>query len=161
MTNKLRWVGIAAGAVLAGGLLLAQGPGPGMMGILGDFQARHLEALSLVLGLTDAQKAQAKGIFDAAWEAAKPLLPELRQAHEALVKAVESGSASDQQIQQLADTQAKLISQLIAIHAKAAIKFRALLTPEQRDKADKLRGLMRPSMAGAMRMLHHRAGAPQ
>ncbi len=161
MTNKLRLVGVSAGAALAAGLLLAQGPGPGMMGILGGLQARRLEALSLVLGLTDAQKAQAKGIFDAAWDAAKPLLPELRQAHEALQKVVESGAASDQQIQQLADAQAKLISQLIAIHAKAAVKFRALLTPEQRDKADQLRGLMRPSIAGGMRTLRHRAGAPQ
>ncbi len=74
MTNKLRLVGVSAGRPAAGPLL-AQGPGPGMMGILGGLQARRLEALSLVLGLTDAQKAQAKGIFDAAWERLNPCCP--------------------------------------------------------------------------------------
>jgi len=96
-----------------------------------------LDFLATFLGLTDSQKDQAKAIFDASMQASQPLRDQLRQAHQALRSASQSGK-SDAEIDQLAATVGTLTGQTAAIEAKAQAKFYALLTPDQKDKLGKL-----------------------
>ena len=130
--SRKRWILLAVVGTVAGGVLVAQGLRQGM-----HAPGPMHELIAGYLDLTDAQKEQAKSIFQAARQAAQPVVEQLRQGHEAVAAAVKSG-ASDQQLQQLADRQGTLVGQLAGIHAKAFAKFYAILTPEQKAKADKL-----------------------
>ena len=136
---------IGAAALAAGALLAQAPPARGQRG-------EHVKQfLADQLGLTDAQKAQAKEIFSAAREQAKPLVDQLRQGHEAMTAAIKANKP-DSDLDQLAQQQGALMGQLSAIHAKAFAKFYATLTPEQQAKADKLhdqfRGMLRHRFGG-------------
>ena len=99
---------------------------------------RHLmEALNL----TDAQKQQAKTIFQEARQSAQPLRQELRQNRQALAVAVKANDTA--KIQQLSQTEGNLLGKVIAIRTEANAKFYAILTPEQRAKADQIRQQMK------------------
>ena len=143
---------ILASAALAVGLAAAQAPaGPGHHGFGpggamhgGQFFARHVAD---ALGLTDAQKEQAKAIFQGAREESQPLAAQLKQNHKAVADAVKTGK-SEAEIQQLAQSQGPLLGQLAGIHAKAMAKFYGILTPEQRDKADKMHDQMMQHFGG-------------
>jgi Spy/CpxP family protein refolding chaperone len=89
------------------------------------------------LDLTDTQKTDAKAIFGAARESARPLVEQLKEGHEAMRDAIKAGS-SDQELQALADQQGIMIGQVAGIYAKAFAKFYASLNPEQKEKAEEL-----------------------
>ena len=99
---------------------------------------RRLEMLSTVLGLTEAQKGQAKTIFEAEQTALQALQGQVRPANEALRDAVQS-NRTDTEIDTLAGTVGSLHGQRLAIQTKAAAQFYRILTPEQREKQSKLR----------------------
>ncbi len=143
MKNKL--IKLAAVAAVAGSLLLAQGPGPGRGNHPGG--QRGFGMLGTALDLTDTQKEQAKAIFDAARQSAQPIQDQLKQGHEALANAVKTGK-SDAEIDQLSSSLAPLLAQSTAIHTKAFAKVYAILTPEQKEKADKLHGQMHGMFQG-------------
>jgi protein CpxP len=130
---------------LAAGLMAAQAPAPaapapqqpgqrmgrGMMRNRGMMMGRMAQRLNL----TDAQKAQAKEIFQAARDSAKPVAADLANARKALRDAVKT-NAPDAQIDHLSTNVGTLQGQLIAIRTKAFSKFyNTVLTPEQRDQA--------------------------
>jgi len=104
-----------------------------------------LDRVAQALNLTDAQKAQAKTIFQQAQAAAKPIRQELKQNHEKLSAAAKM-SNSEGDIQRLATEQGRLVGKLIAIHTEARAKFYQMLTPEQRVKDDQLHQQMREKM---------------
>ncbi len=141
MTISKRLFAISTGAVLAVGLLFAQGPGPHR----GPGGERGQKFLSTALELTDAQQEQAKVIFDAAKAQSEPLQEQLKTNRDAISAAIKANK-SDQEIQQLANTQGALAGQLAGIHAKSMAKFYQLLTPDQKTKFDtmheKMRGFM-------------------
>ncbi len=88
------------------------------------------------LNLTDAQKTQAKEIFQASRDSAKPVATQLADARKALRNAVKS-NAPESQIDQLSANVGTLNGQLTAIRTKAFSKFyNMVLTPEQRDQAN-------------------------
>lgn len=130
---------LSAIGIVGAGLLAAQGfrkfGGDGPFGHLREFMAEYLD-------LTDAQKTQAAGIFDAARAAAEPLVEQLKAGHESMRDAIKSGK-SDSELQRIADQQGILMGQLAGGHAKAMAKFYAILTPQQKAKADKLHDLVK------------------
>jgi Spy/CpxP family protein refolding chaperone len=130
---------MAMSAVLASGLLVAQPPMRGQKGERADFRAGMFERLAARLELTEAQKQQAKSVFDAARQQAEPLREQLKQTHDALRDAVKTGK-TEVEIDQLASRQGALMGQLTGIHTKAFARVYATLTPEQKQKADELRG---------------------
>ncbi len=146
MFKTKKVLGLIGAAALAAGVLLAQAPP--MHGERGE---HFKQFVADQLGLTDAQKAQAKEIFNAARDQAEPLADQLRQGHEAMTAAVKANKP-DSELDQLAQKQGALMGQLSAIHAKAFAKFYAILTPEQQAKADKLhdhfRGMMQHRFGG-------------
>ena len=126
-SNKyFRIVGLA---VLVGRLALAQAPGASSGH--GHSGAR-LDHMGAVLGLTDAQKTQAKSIFDAEHLAAQPLMQQIRTLRQSLRSAVVGGNAD---IDQLTGQLGSLTGQLAAIHTKALAQFYTILTADQQTKA--------------------------
>ena len=96
-----------------------------------------LDYLTGYLTLTDAQKAQARTIFDAAdvaTETARGQLTAVRDALQAAVKATKS----DAELDRLAAAVGLVEGQMAGIRAKVSAKFYALLTAEQKIKFDAL-----------------------
>jgi Spy/CpxP family protein refolding chaperone len=138
--------GFAAMAVLAVGTLLAQAPGGSgpRAGRHGAGFARMKERIAQQLNLTEQQKQDAKAIFDQARESAKPVADQLRQNRQTMQEAVKA--ANEQRIEQIATEHGGLAGQLSLIHAKAFSRFYALLTPEQKAKADQMHQRVRERM---------------
>jgi Spy/CpxP family protein refolding chaperone len=126
----------AAAATLGTGALLAQH----RMGRHGHMAAE--------LGLTDAQKSQAKTIFQNSHQTAKPVADQLRQDRQALQAAIQAGK-SDQELQGLAAAEGADMGKLAAIRASAAAKFRAILTPDQQQKLDTMKASRRAQRKAA------------
>ena len=134
MRHTKRMIGIMAMSAVAGCILLAQGTGTGAhrKGVLG---AAGQELLAGYLGLTDAQKAQAKTILDNAKTAAQPIRTQMKAARAALEAAVVAGQPVDAP----AAAVGTLFGQLAAVRANAWEQFRAILTPGQLTKLSEFR----------------------
>ncbi len=76
---------------LAGGLLLADTA-------VQSHRGRGMERISTVLGLTDAQKTQAKAIFDAEHQSAQPLFQQVRTVRQSLRSAATGGGGDVDQL---------------------------------------------------------------
>jgi Spy/CpxP family protein refolding chaperone len=99
--------------------------------------SNRLEYLTGYLSLTEAQKAQAKTIFDAASTANETARGQLTAAQEALSAAVKA-NRSEPELDQLAAAVGVIQGQVAATNAKTSAKFYALLTAEQKTKYDAL-----------------------
>ncbi len=135
---KRNIVKFASAAALAAGMAFAQAPAtqtpPAKPGVM---QHRALrQRMMKNLNLTDAQKQQAKGIFQQAKQTAKPLRDQLKQDRQALATAVKNNDTT--QISQLSATMGNLQGQLTAIRSDAAAKFYSILTPAQKTQADQM-----------------------
>jgi hypothetical protein len=91
---------------------------------------------ALMQVMTDAQKAQAKGVFQQARQTAKPVRQQLMETRKSLRAAVESGNGS--QIQQLSATEGNEIGQLMAIRSSAFSKVFQTLSADQKQKLTEL-----------------------
>jgi Spy/CpxP family protein refolding chaperone len=132
LKNKL--IIVTTATALGVGGLIAAAAETGHMGRHGRFGAR----MATELGLTDAQKAQAKTIFQSAHQTAAPVVQQLKQERQEVRAAIQAGK-SEQEIQQLAQAEGPQLSQLAAIRAGAFAKFYATLTPDQQQKMQGLR----------------------
>lgn len=96
------------------------------------------------LNLTTEQQQKANTIFGDAKVKAEPIREEMRQNREALYAAVKANNAA--QIERLSTHQGELHGKMVAIHSEARARFYAMLTPEQRTKADQMHQEMRSRM---------------
>jgi Spy/CpxP family protein refolding chaperone len=126
-----RTITIFATAALAAGMALAQTAAPHH-----NYRAAGRQRMMQALNLTDAQKAQAKSIFDQARQSTAPLRAELKQDREALRAAVKADDTA--QIGKLSSKEGQVIGKLMTVRTEAMAKFYQQLTPEQRAKADQL-----------------------
>jgi len=100
----------------------------------------HRGYLMRELNLTDAQKTQIKQIFQANKATGLPLIQQMAANKKAMLEATVNGNYDQAKIQQLANQQAQLMSQLIV--QKQAVRhqiYTQVLTPDQRTKAEELR----------------------
>jgi Spy/CpxP family protein refolding chaperone len=97
----------------------------------------RLEYLTGYLSLTDAQKTQAKTIFDTASTANETARGQLTAAQGALSAAVKA-NRPDVELDQLAAAVGVIQGQMAATNAKTSAKFYALLTADQKTKYDAL-----------------------
>ena len=139
--NLVRFVGMAA---LASGMMFSQAPAPPAQpeSPAQRWQQRRgqmFDRMATRLNLTDDQKQQARSIMQSARESAQPITQQLKQNRQALRDAVKAGK-TDADIDQLAASTGTLMGQATAIRTKAFAKVYAMLTPEQRTKADQLGG---------------------
>jgi Spy/CpxP family protein refolding chaperone len=113
-------------------LPLAAQPGGAALGA-----GTRIDYLAGYLSLSETQKAQAQAIFTAAEAASETARGQLEAARTSLSSAVKI-NASDAELDRLSAAVGVIQGQLTAIQAKAATKFYALLTAEQKAKYDEL-----------------------
>jgi Spy/CpxP family protein refolding chaperone len=106
--------------------------------------ARERQNFMKSLNLTDAQKQQAKTIFQETRERTKPIRAELRQNRESLNAAIKSDNKAE--IAKLSKADGELMGRLMVARNEAKAKFYSLLTPEQRATAQKLHSEFRHRM---------------
>lgn len=147
MTLTKKLVLGAAALALAAGAILAKGlaPRPGQAGAFVP-DGRRLELLATYLGLSEAQKKEARAIAEAAHKQAQQIIGELKSGHEEMAAAVKSGK-SEAEIDHIAAAQGERTGRFAAVAGKAMANFYALLTPEQKDKLEKLRTAFRGRIA--------------
>ena len=148
----------SAVAALAAGIALAQTPTqpaqprqPGRARMAARRGGFMLGRMVRALGLTDAQKEQAKSIFQAARQSAQPTREQMKQNRQAMAAAVKANDTA--QIQSLANQQGVLAGQLAANRAEAMAKFYANLTPDQKAKADQMQQRMQNRMQQRMQRM--------
>jgi len=142
-------------ALAATGPLFAQrGPGggfggPGGMGGPGGFGGAglmHFEEmlprLTEYLELTDGQVAQIEAILEAELPAIQSLRDELREARDAFRQSHEPGEFDEATFRVFAESQARLHVEIAVASARTMSGIYNVLTPDQQEKLQDLRGLM-------------------
>jgi Spy/CpxP family protein refolding chaperone len=124
----------AAVAALAAGIVFAQAPAATTQAPAPRAAAR--QRIIQALNLTDAQKTQAKTIFQQTRQQTQPVRDQLKQNRQALAAAVKANDTN--QIQQLSQAQGSLLAQMVGARAQARAQLYSMLTPDQRTKADQI-----------------------
>ena len=125
---------VAAGMA---GTLLAQGPGQNF-----GYGFRHhggwmLGHIAKQLNLTADQQTQIKSIMQAQKSKVQPLMQQMRQNRQA-EEANITGNFDENQARSFANKQSQIMSDLIVEQERTKSQIYAVLTPEQRQKAQQL-----------------------
>jgi len=124
-----------------GQLLAGEGMGLAKPAELNHYPGpKHLLDLADSLGIGAAERSQLQAIFDAMHEAAVATGKDLIAAEEALDARFASGQATGADVDRLTLEVARQQGLLRAIHLRAHVEARALLTAEQISRYDQLRG---------------------
>jgi Spy/CpxP family protein refolding chaperone len=133
----------------AGTVVMAQAPPPGIGTSYGSVavpvflppappdQTDPVDYWAGSLGLDTVQQASVKTILADQQSATNALMTSLDQARTALTAAGKA-KGTDSQIDQLSADLGAIFAQAVAVQAKAYARFYALLTPDQKQKFDKL-----------------------
>lgn len=139
--NKKFFLGISAIilVVAAGmaGTVLAQGPGRNFGSGFGHHGGWMLQHMTKELNLTTDQQTQIKGIVQAEKGKMKPMMQQLRQNEQAQ-DAATTGTFDENQARTFANKQTQIMSDLIVEKQRIKSQIYAVLTPEQRQKAQQL-----------------------
>jgi len=122
-------VGIAALMACAG--IVHADPGEWSGEPCGKHQRHHSKEMAQQLGLTDAQKAQAKAIFQGNREVVKPIVTSLRTEQKSLQALIHADAFDEAAIRAETAKIAGIQADLNVNRAKVAAQFRAILTPSQ------------------------------
>lgn len=119
------------------------GPGNGLCGCApgnaaGD-DSPYLQRMTKVLDLTDAQQASIKKIHAAERETTAALRAKKRENREALRQAEVAQPFDESAVRALAEQRGNLETELTIAKARVRNQVDAILTPEQRELAAKLR----------------------
>jgi len=144
--NLMRLMTVAG---IGAGLALAQAPAnpqaPAQQAPMHrQFRGHSRQKMAEKLNLTDAQKAQAKAIFQATRQQTEPIRTELRQNRKALSEAVKSDNKV--QIEKLSRSQGELMGRLMTARNESRAKFYSILTPAQKGKLEQLHSAFRQRM---------------
>jgi len=137
--NTIAILGVMAVLVIGGMFAIAQRTmhhGAGGRGM----QRRGEMALIKFLGrldLTDEQKGKVKEILESNKGTVQPIRDELRTNHEKL--AVLGGNFDEQQVSTIAKEQGELMSQLIVARQRVKSQIFAILSDDQKAKAEQIR----------------------
>jgi protein CpxP len=132
---------IAAILVIGGVFAIAQRAGH--KGFAGRGTRGEQAAMMMLrrLDLTDQQQAQVKQILEDNKGAVEPIREQLKANHEKLADM--KGTFDEAQVSQIAKSQGDLTAQLIVVRQKVRSQIFAILTDEQKAKADQLRQTMK------------------
>jgi Spy/CpxP family protein refolding chaperone len=117
---------------LSGMGMHGKGPGDGLS------HEQMLAHMAIALNLTDAQKQQVQAIMDATVSSMKDIHTRLEENHKQLAAATANGQFDEAQVRALANQQGQLEADITVEHFRAMSKVFAILTPEQRVKAEAL-----------------------
>ena len=135
---KKRILAIASVAVLvvaATVFALAQGHQGGGERMRGPNPEEMIEHMSSVLNLTDAQKAQAKALFESGRAAAEERRTKIEAIHKQIEDATANGQFDEAVVRPLANQQAQLMADEMVDHIQLHSKLFSLLNAEQKVKA--------------------------
>ncbi len=135
MTKKFFIFIVCVLAVAAG--FAAHVAAQGRHGRYGHHEGRMLHRMTKELNLTDAQQTQIKSILQAEKTKIQPLRQQLRQNEQAENASV-SGSFDETQARAFAGKQAQMMTDLIVEKQRTKSEIYAVLTPDQRAKAQQL-----------------------
>lgn len=99
---------------------------------------RILAHLARELNLTEAQKTEIHAVFAAERQNVMPLLGQLHDAKRQYDSANAPGSFDEAKARAFAARQAQTIAELIVVKERVKSKVYAVLTPEQREKAQEM-----------------------
>lgn len=119
------------------------------------FEQRHerrVEKLSEFLDLTAEQQVQVEQIVETEHDKVSPYFEQLREIAERWEAATEPANFNEATLRDLAAQRAAIKIELVVSRARAMSNIYALLTPEQKSLADKLR----PLLQGGKRVGKHR-----
>ncbi|HQR35993.1 MAG TPA: Spy/CpxP family protein refolding chaperone [Blastocatellia bacterium] len=103
------------------------------------FAQKFLDRASVYLGLSDEQEAQIKTILENEKPKIQPLVAELAANRKALNEATDNGTFDEAQVKTIANKQGETLAALIVEKERVKTQIYAVLTPEQRAKAEQFR----------------------
>jgi protein CpxP len=127
---------LAAAAGLVG-TVMAQGPGRGFAPGFRNHNGWMLRHMTKELNLTTDQQTQIKSIMQAEKTKTRPLTQQMRQ-NEQQQNAAINGNFDEAQARAFANKQAQIMSDLMVEKQRTKSQIYAVLTPEQRQKAQQL-----------------------
>ncbi|HKT51485.1 MAG TPA: Spy/CpxP family protein refolding chaperone [Candidatus Angelobacter sp.] len=141
MMKKKFFLGVSAIilVVAAGmaGTLLAQGPGQNFHRGFRHHDGWMLQHMTKELNLTTDQQTQIKSIMQAQKSKVQPLMQQMRQNRQAESANI-TGNFDENQARAFANKQSQIMSDLIVEQERSKSQIYAVLTPEQRQKAQQL-----------------------
>jgi periplasmic protein CpxP/Spy len=97
------------------------------------------ERIAKELGLSDEQKAQGKQVLDDSKTRIEPLMEAMKAGHESAKDLGKDGTFDEKAVNALATQQSETMKQIIIEKEKTKAALFAILTPEQRKKAEELK----------------------
>lgn len=97
-----------------------------------------LRRMTRELNLTDAQQTQIKNILQAEKAKTQPLREQLRENRQSQNTGTAAGAFDEAQARAFANKQAQILSNLMVERARTKSEIFAVLTPDQRQKAQQL-----------------------
>jgi Spy/CpxP family protein refolding chaperone len=122
---------IAALTAVVGFALADEGGGCGANG--GEHQQHDFRKYAQMLGLNDAQTAQAKALFEGNRDTIKPLATSLHAEREILQGLIHADTVDETAIRAETAKLAGIMADFNVNRAKMAAQFRAILTPPQME----------------------------
>lgn len=122
--------------------LLAAPPGPhGPGGPGGPFGHGFHERMADKLGLSEAQREDIRGVFEAYRPQTEQLVADLRDAHQALREQMHAETFDESAIRAASAEMGTIHTELAVLRARMHDEVRQFLTPEQLEEARELREL--------------------
>jgi Spy/CpxP family protein refolding chaperone len=103
------------------------------------FGGRGFLRMAEKLNLTDEQKTQVKAIVEDSKKRVKPLMEAMRENHKQAENLGIDGVFNEEQVNQIAGSQSETMKQLFIEKEKTKAQIFAVLTPEQRTEAAKMK----------------------
>jgi Spy/CpxP family protein refolding chaperone len=95
--------------------------------------ARHLD-------LNDEQRVQVRAILDSTRPEADRLAESMLENREAMKKLQHSGSFDEARVRETAERRGALVTEMTVLKARVHSQIHAILTPEQRERMEEMRG---------------------
>ncbi|MCK5826746.1 MAG: Spy/CpxP family protein refolding chaperone [Desulfuromusa sp.] len=102
---------------------------------------KRLEKMGVVLDLTDQQQKQLKGLLDQQWQNRQSMRTKMQASQEDLRADRQGQEFNEAEFRAKAQKHADLQTEMMVQRVKTRQQVLAVLTPEQQQKAEKLRGM--------------------
>ncbi len=120
---------------------------------MGGDRAHHLERIARALDLTAQQREQIGQIRSEQRSELAPLREQMKQNRAQMRSVLGAETLDESAVRALTAAQAEIKAQLLVAHVETRRQVHALLTPEQREKADALMERGHKGKRGACRMM--------
>jgi Spy/CpxP family protein refolding chaperone len=146
--------GVAAALAGAGAWSYAQGAGGGVHGPCGAFGSLAFHHAMGELGLSAEQKTQVKGILRSHRQELQEIGDRLRDIHQSVRQAANQDVIDEAAIREQVREATLPLGDLALLHARVHHEIFAVLTPEQRQKAEELHEKLRSHREQMRRLIH-------